>query len=61
MIHLADEVDYQATVKPDTWRVLMELARKFKERKLRVTYFNSTPQGGGGNEPMYKGEMVELD
>ncbi|KAI8148033.1 hypothetical protein BJV82DRAFT_648071 [Fennellomyces sp. T-0311] len=47
MIHMVDLIDYEKTVCPDTWRILKEMAAKFKERNLKVSFFNSTPQGGG--------------
>lgn len=49
MIHIAELEDYQRTVQAETWRVLNEMCDKYRNRKLRVAYFNSTPQGGGGN------------
>jgi hypothetical protein len=41
-------VDYQDTVCKETWKVFNEMADTFKSRKLKVSFFNSTPQGGGG-------------
>jgi hypothetical protein len=32
------------TCTPDTWKVLLTLAHRLKERKLRISFFNSTPQ-----------------
>lgn len=48
MIHIVEIEDYQRTVQAETWRVLTEMSEKYKSRKLRVSFFNSTPQGGGG-------------
>lgn len=48
MIHIVELEDYQRTVQAETWRVLTEMSDKYKSRKLRVSFFNSTPQGGGG-------------
>ncbi|OAD78300.1 glycosyltransferase family 4 protein, partial [Phycomyces blakesleeanus NRRL 1555(-)] len=45
--HLVDLFDYKQTVCAETWRVWEEISSEFKERNLRVSYFNSTPQGGG--------------
>ena len=45
---MVDLIDYERTVCRDTWRVLREMVSKYKERKLKVSFFNSTPQGGGG-------------
>ena len=40
--------EYKETVCDETWRVFTEMVNEFKEKKLRVSFFNSTPQGGGG-------------
>lgn len=48
MIHIVEIEDYQRTVQAETWRVLTEMSEEYKSRKLRVSFFNSTPQGGGG-------------
>lgn len=45
---MVDLDNYQSTVCDETWRVISELANEVKDRKLRVSFFNSTPQGGGG-------------
>ncbi|KAI7882934.1 UDP-Glycosyltransferase/glycogen phosphorylase [Lichtheimia hyalospora FSU 10163] len=47
MIHIVELEDYQRTVQAETWRVLTEMRDKYRDRRLRVSYFNSTPQGGG--------------
>ncbi|KAL9555956.1 hypothetical protein MBANPS3_002105 [Mucor bainieri] len=47
IIHMVKQVDYQNTVCKETWDVFQQMATTFKEKKLRVSYFNSTPQGGG--------------
>ncbi|KAG1176211.1 hypothetical protein G6F70_006073 [Rhizopus microsporus] len=39
--------EYKETVCDETWRVFTEMVNEFKEKKLRVSFFNSTPQGGG--------------
>ena len=45
---MVDLDNYQNTVCDETWRVVSELANEVKDRKLRISFFNSTPQGGGG-------------
>lgn len=45
--------DYEATVCKETWDVFQQMCDTFKERKLRVSFFNSTPQGGGGEKIRY--------
>ncbi|CAO3587459.1 unnamed protein product [Absidia cylindrospora] len=47
IIHIADLEDYRKTVTDETWRVWIEIACEVKKKGLKVTYFNSTPQGGG--------------
>ncbi|KAI9495770.1 hypothetical protein BDB00DRAFT_869990 [Zychaea mexicana] len=46
-IHMAGLADYRETVGKDTWRVLEELTKEFKKRDLKISFFSSTPQGGG--------------
>ncbi|KAI8142776.1 hypothetical protein BJV82DRAFT_614230 [Fennellomyces sp. T-0311] len=46
-IHMNDLADYRDTVKSETWRVLEEMVAGYKQRKLKVSFFSSTPQGGG--------------
>ncbi|CAO3650617.1 unnamed protein product [Mucor hiemalis] len=47
IIHMVKLEDYEATVCKETWDVFQQMCDTFKERKLRVSFFNSTPQGGG--------------
>ena len=49
-IRIAGLEDYRETVSKDTWRVLKEMVRTFKQRDLKVSFFSSTPQGGGGKK-----------
>ncbi|OAG05504.1 putative trehalose synthase (Ccg-9), partial [Paraphaeosphaeria sporulosa] len=40
--------DYMDTVnKETTWKATLKYAESLKERKVKVAFFNSTPQGGG--------------
>ncbi|GAA5811667.1 hypothetical protein MFLAVUS_005108 [Mucor flavus] len=39
--------DYEATVCKETWDVFQKMCDTYKRRKLSVSFFNSTPQGGG--------------
>lgn len=48
LIRLVDLIDYERTVCCDTWRVIKEMVAQYKKRNLRLCFFNSTPQGGGG-------------
>ncbi|KAI8340777.1 hypothetical protein BC941DRAFT_493463 [Chlamydoabsidia padenii] len=47
VIHMVDLFDYRQTVSDETWRVWNDIATEFKKKNLKVSYFNSTPQGGG--------------
>ena len=38
---------YKETVSVGTWNAVLKYAKDLKERKLKVVFFNSTPQGGG--------------
>lgn len=45
--HLVDLSHYKTTVCAETWRVLNAIADEVRQRGLRISFFNSTPQGGG--------------
>jgi hypothetical protein len=47
-VHLCDIDDYRMTISCGYWKVLSHLAAKFRQDKINVAFFNSTPQGGGG-------------
>ncbi|CAG8446609.1 8215_t:CDS:2 [Funneliformis caledonium] len=47
MIKLVDLVHYEKTVHPATWKVLLSIAEEIKGRKIKASFFNATPQGGG--------------
>lgn len=47
-IHLLDDLnDYKNSVGAGTWNALTKLADELKERKVKIGFFSSTPQGGG--------------
>ncbi|KAF9264756.1 trehalose synthase [Marasmius fiardii PR-910] len=47
-IHLIDDLDeYKKTVGPATWNAVNKLADELRERKIKIGFFSSTPQGGG--------------
>ncbi|KAF8803497.1 trehalose phosphorylase [Phlegmacium glaucopus] len=47
-VHLLDDIDeYKATVGPRTWNAVIKLADELREKKVRIGFFSSTPQGGG--------------
>ncbi|KIM49416.1 glycosyltransferase family 4 protein [Hebeloma cylindrosporum] len=47
-VHLLDDLDeYKATVGPRTWNAVIKLADELREKKVRIGFFSSTPQGGG--------------
>ncbi|KAK7689152.1 hypothetical protein QCA50_007843 [Cerrena zonata] len=47
-IHLVDDIDeYRKSVHPGTWRTVNKLADELREKKIKMGFFSSTPQGGG--------------
>ncbi|TFY64144.1 hypothetical protein EVG20_g6045 [Dentipellis fragilis] len=47
-IHLIDDLDqYRSTVSAATWDAVTQLADELRERKVKIGFFSSTPQGGG--------------
>ncbi|KAJ8663429.1 hypothetical protein O0I10_000668 [Lichtheimia ornata] len=46
-IHMVDLADYRKTVCERTWRILNDMVDKFKQRNPRISFFSSTPRGGG--------------
>ncbi|KAF9452267.1 glycosyltransferase family 4 protein [Macrolepiota fuliginosa MF-IS2] len=47
-IHLIDDIDeYKKTVGPRTWNAVIKLADELREKKVKIGFFSSTPQGGG--------------
>jgi hypothetical protein len=44
---LATAADYENTVNPVTWQAVIKYATDLKERKVKIAFFSSTPQGGG--------------
>ncbi|KAI8979565.1 hypothetical protein BDF20DRAFT_913124 [Mycotypha africana] len=47
IIRMVSLIDYEETVCKETWDVFQEMVKTFKGKKLKVSFFNSTPQGGG--------------
>ncbi|KAI8048436.1 hypothetical protein BDF21DRAFT_433390 [Thamnidium elegans] len=47
IIHMVKNSDYEATVCKETWDVFQKMCDTYKRKKLSVSFFNSTPQGGG--------------
>lgn len=46
-IHLLDDIDeYRKSVHPGTWRTVNKLADELREKKIKMGFFSSTPQGG---------------
>ncbi|TFK46424.1 trehalose synthase [Heliocybe sulcata] len=47
-IHLLDDLDeYRKTVSTGTWNAINKLADELREKKIKIGFFSSTPQGGG--------------
>ncbi|KAF8352313.1 trehalose phosphorylase [Amanita rubescens] len=46
-IHLIDDLaEYEKTVGPRTWNAVIKLAEELREKKVKIGFFSSTPQGG---------------
>lgn len=46
-IHLLDDIEeYRKSVHPATWRTVNKLADELREKKIKMGFFSSTPQGG---------------
>jgi glycosyltransferase involved in cell wall biosynthesis len=47
-IHLIDDLDvYRNSVGEGTWNAVVRLADELREKKYKIGFFSSTPQGGG--------------
>ena len=46
-IHLIDDLEeYQKTVGSGTWNAVSKFADELREKKIKIGFFSSTPQGG---------------
>jgi hypothetical protein len=46
-IHLIDDLDvYRNSVGEGTWNAVIQLADELREKKFKIGFFSSTPQGG---------------
>lgn len=46
-IHLLDDIDYyRRDVSKGTWNSVVKLADELREKKIKIGFFSSTPQGG---------------
>lgn len=46
-IHLIDDLrEYEKTVGKGTWNAVLKLADELREKKVKIGFFSSTPQGG---------------
>ena len=46
-IHLLDDLDeFKNTVGQGTWNAVIKLADELREKKIKIGFFSSTPQGG---------------
>lgn len=45
--HMHTLEDYQKTCQAVTWDAMLHYAAKLKEKKTKIAFFSSTPQGGG--------------
>lgn len=47
MVRLAGIDEFAKTVGPKTWDSIQHYAADVRQRKVKVAFFSSTPQGGG--------------
>ena len=47
LVHLASVDEFEKTVGPRTWAAIQHYAADIKRRKVSVSFFSATPQGGG--------------
>ena len=48
LVRLVEDLkEYEATVRPPTWRACMKVAEEIKRMGTKIAFFSSTPQGGG--------------
>lgn len=46
-IHLIDDIEeYRKSVGKGTWNAVVKLADELREKKIKIGFFSSTPQGG---------------
>lgn len=46
-IHLIDDLEeYRKSVGPGTWNAVIKLADELRDKKVKIGFFSSTPQGG---------------
>ena len=46
-IHLIDDLEpYRNSVSKGTWNAVVKLADELREKKVKIGFFSSTPQGG---------------
>ena len=51
-IHLIDDIDvFKNSVHKGTWNSVIKLADELRERKIKIGFFSSTPQGGEYSAP----------
>lgn len=58
-IHLIDDLDvYRNSVSEGTWNAVVRLADELREKKFKIGFFSSTPQGGeSGSIPTRDSEI----
>lgn len=45
--HLTTVQNHKDTVNNSTWETMMTFAKKLRQKKTKIAFFSSTPQGGG--------------
>lgn len=46
-IFLCSLLDYKRVANPQVFNALLDMANIIRQKKMRISFFNSTPQGGG--------------
>jgi alpha,alpha-trehalose phosphorylase (configuration-retaining) len=60
-IHLIDDLDvYRNSVGEGTWNAVVQLADELREKKFKIGFFSSTPQGGELDPPFSSNLISKL-
>jgi hypothetical protein len=46
-VHITNVQNHKDTCGPATWDSMLYYATRLRERKIKIAFFSSTPQGGG--------------
>ena len=61
-IHLIDDLEeYRKTVGESTWNCVIKMADELRDKKVKIGFFSSTPQGGTSIFPGVLSRMLSAD